>query len=559
MKLGKKEIKGLFATVSGVGTTNGDIINLWAKLIPQIGIITTKSIGLEPKQGNPEPIICQVNEKTFRNAVGLPNPGCKAFAEELKKIYPLSEGKFLLTSIFGKTTEELQIIAQTLAPYSDGLELNFSCPHAEEGYGSYIGSSKELTAKYTKAVKDVVDIPIVVKLTPNVQNIVEIAKAAEEAGADAISAINTYNPKKFLDKHTKQPILSHEIGGMSGKEIKKIGLKCVEEIAKNVSIPIIGMGGISSAFDVKDYLNAGASIVGIGSALAGMNTNTIVKYFNLLEEDIKYGSNKAQKLTLDKIIMNHSPFQIKRIEKIDKDLRIFYFDKGLNANPGQFVFTWIPGHQEKPFSIAYNDPLVLVVRKVGYHTSKLFELQEGDKVMIRGPYGNGIKFHKDAKVILVGGGTGAAPLYFLAKKLNHPKIFLGGKTKKQLILEEEFKKEGELFISTDDGSKGYKGYVTDHLRRYLHHCKNSDIYFFNCGPEKMMKAAFDIQKEHVPLTNIYCCIERVCSCGIGLCGKCDFDGKRICVDGPVIDGLELSQSKDFGNARRDKTSKKVYF
>ncbi len=556
MKLGRKEVKG-FATVSGICTTTADVIKLWAEKIPQLGIITTKSIGKEPKEGNVEPIICQVSRRSFRNAVGLSNPGCEAFAEELKEIYPLPNGKFLLTSIFGKTVEELQYVAKVLAPYSDGLELNFSCPHAEPGYGSTIGSSKEITYKFTKAVKDVVNVPVVVKLTPNVDNIGEIAKAAESAGADAISVINTCKPEEFIDPYTKKAVLTNVVGGLSGEDIKKVGVKCVKEISDVVSIPIIGLGGVVNANDVKDYLNAGASIVGIGSALAGMSTEKVVEYFKLLEEDLANGTNNAERLTLDKIIMGYEPFKVKKIKKVYKDLKIFYFDKGIDAKPGQFVFTWIPEHHEKPFSIAYNDPLVLAVRKVGSHTSKIFDLKKGSEVMVRGPYGNGIELDKDAEIYLVGGGTGAAPLYFLAKQLKKPVIFLGGKNKKQLLFEKEFKKLGKLVVATDDGSKGFHGFVTEALEDYLKKNKVGDAYFFNCGPEIMMKKAFDIEKRHTSLEKVYASVERYCACGVGMCGKCAIDGKRLCVDGPVFEGVNLEASEDFGSFKRDKTTKKV--
>ncbi|MDP2908622.1 MAG: dihydroorotate dehydrogenase electron transfer subunit [Nanoarchaeota archaeon] len=559
MRLGKKEVKGLFATVSGIGTTTADIIYLWAKRIPQLGIITTKSIGKEPKEGNVEPIICQVGKRSFRNAVGLANPGCEAFAEELKEIYPLPNGKFLLTSIFGKTAEELSCVARVLAPYSDGLELNFSCPHAEKGYGATIGSSKELTYKFTKAVKDVVSIPVVVKLTPNVDNIAEIAKAAEDAGADAISAINTCDPKEFVDSYTKKPVLTNVVGGLSGEEIRKVGLRCVKEISDAVSIPVIGLGGVVNAKDVKDYLDAGASVVGIGSALAGMSTEKVVEYFKLLEKDLSDGTNDAEKLTLDRIVMGYEPFKIKKIKKVADDLKIFYFDKDTDAKPGQFVFTWVPGHHEKPFSIAYNAPLVLAVRKFGHHTSRLFELKKGDTVMIRGPYGNGLAFKDDAEVFLVGGGTGAAPLYFLARQLKNPVIFIGGKNKGQLLFEKELKKLGRLVIATDDGSKGFHGFVTDALKGYLEKNDVKGAYFFNCGPEVMMKKAFEVEKSYTSLDKIYSSVERYCACGVGLCGKCSFDGKRLCVDGPVFDGACLANSKEFGVFKRDKSGKKVSF
>ncbi|MBM3200233.1 dihydroorotate dehydrogenase [Candidatus Woesearchaeota archaeon] len=559
MILGKKEVKSVFATVSGIGTTTADIAKLWAERIPQLGIITTKSIGKEPKEGNAEPIICQVSKRSFRNAVGLSNPGCEAFAEELRKIYPLPGGKFLLTSIFGKDAEELRYVAMKLAPYSDGLELNFSCPHAEQGYGASIGSSEELTYELTKAVKESVKMPVVVKLAPNVKDIAKIAKAAERAGADAISAINTSEPKEFLDAYTKKPILTNTIGGLSGEEIRKAGLKCVKEISQAVSIPIIGIGGVFSAKDVQEYLDAGASIIGIGSALAGMSTEKVMRYFEMLESDLENKTNNASKLVANDNIMCYQPFKIKKIETLDSDLKIFYFDKSIAAKPGQFVFTWIPGHHEKPFSIADDAPLTLVVRKVGHHTSKLFQLREGDTLMIRGPYGNSSSFKKSDRVILVGGGTGAAPLRFLAKQLKNPIIFLGCRKNKHLLFKKEFESFGKLIATSEDSNQGCYKLVTEALEDYLSKENVENVYFFNCGPESMMKAAFEIEKEYTSLDKIFCCVERYCACGVGLCGKCAIDGLRLCVDGPVFEGMRLEISQDFGNFRREKNGKRTSF
>ncbi|MEM2974458.1 MAG: tRNA-dihydrouridine synthase, partial [Candidatus Micrarchaeia archaeon] len=159
-KIGDKEISGRFTIPSGIITTTTDSILRIARDIPEIGILTTKSVGPAEKEGNREPILASVGDGTFINAVGLANPGADEFASELKCIYPLPDKKFLLTSIFGSTEQELQRVARTVAPYSDGLELNFSCPHAGSGYGLAIGSSPELTEKMTESVKEVVDIPV---------------------------------------------------------------------------------------------------------------------------------------------------------------------------------------------------------------------------------------------------------------------------------------------------------------------------------------------------------------------------------------------------------------
>lgn len=532
-----------FTIPSGIITTSTCVLERVAKDIPEIGILTTKSIGLKPRQGYKEPILTQIDEKNFSNAVGLANPGVEAFVEELKEIYPLPDGKFLLTSIFGGTAEEFAEVAKLVAPYSDGIELNVSCPHAK-GYGAAIGTSAELTAEVVKAVKEAVKIPVIVKLTPLADNIEEIVKAAVEAGADGFCAINTNTPIENIEPYTKKPILTNIKGGTSGKKDKSRGLEVIKSISKTVDkkIPIIAMGGIFSAEDIRDYSKAGASFFGIGTALAGMDTSTIKEYFNLLASDLKNNTNKAEQLTINKKIMEYKPYKIEKIEEFGEDFKVFYFDKGIKAEPGQFVFVWIPGIGEKPLSIAYNKPLTLAVRKIGCLTSELFKLKQGDEVLFRGIYGKPIKVNS-ANVYLVAGGCGAAPIYFLAKKLSEvgitPKVFLGARTEDRLLFKEEFEQISELKTITDD-----KGFVTDLLKRNLDESAKGAC-FVNCGPEIMIKKAIEIEQNFSSNEKLLSVIERYTKCGIGLCGSCSTgDGLRACIDGPVFDA-----SVDLGRKR----------
>jgi dihydroorotate dehydrogenase (NAD+) catalytic subunit len=534
VRIGDKEIKFPFTIPAGIVTTVPETIELFAREVPEIGILTTKSIGLKPSLGNVEPIYAQCSSQTFINAVGLANLGYKEFARGLEKIYPLPNGKFLLTSIFGSMAEEFVEIAKGLEHCSDGLELNLSCPHADKGYGKYIGISDKLVETITRAVKNAVDIPVFVKLTAEAKDIGKIAKAGIKGGADGISAINT-TVGMLIDPYTGSPVLSHVYGGVSGSRIKPIGLNCVKKIREAVgpTIPIIGMGGIRSARDVMKYHRAGANLYGIGTALTGMNTKHIKEYFHQLVVDLKNETNHAERMVINRMIMQFKPYKITQIKQMDNDLKVFYFDKDIEARPGQFVFTWIPGVAEKPFSIADNEPLTLVVRKVGNFTSRLFGFGIGDKIMIRGPYGYGFPMMKDA--CLVAGGTGAAPLYFLAKQLKNPTIFVAGKTSKQLVFKEEFKKLGILFVCTEDGSEGKKGLVTELLEKHL---RTGARYtcFFNCGPEPMIAKAIDIEKRYIDPERIFASIERYTKCGVGICGSCSLNGYRTCVDGPVFDG-----------------------
>jgi dihydroorotate dehydrogenase (NAD+) catalytic subunit len=227
------------------------------------GAIVTKSIGLKPREGYLNPTLVEL-EHGILNAMGLPNPGIKEFKEEIEK---LKHSKIpTIGSVFGSNTEEFVELCRKMQSYNvDALELNMSCPHAK-GYGLEIGSDPKLVKEITSNVKKSVDIPVFVKISPNLMNIVEIAEAAEKGGADGIVAINTVKAMK-IDLELKKPVLSNKIGGYSGKAIKPVGVRCVYDISKNVDIPVIGCGGITTGEDALEYIMAGASAVQIGSAI----------------------------------------------------------------------------------------------------------------------------------------------------------------------------------------------------------------------------------------------------------------------------------------------------
>lgn len=227
------------------------------------GAIVTKSIGLKPREGYSNPTVVEL-EHGVLNAMGLPNPGIKAYQEEIKILKSLDIP--LIGSIFGSNSKEFVELGRKMQDYGvDALELNMSCPHAK-GYGLELGSDAKLVRKLTSDVKKSTNLPVFVKLSSNVTDIVGIAKAAEQGNADGIVAINTVKAMK-IDIELKTPILANKIGGYSGKAIKPIGVRCVYEIAKDVSIPIIGVGGITTGEDVIEYLMAGASAVQIGTGI----------------------------------------------------------------------------------------------------------------------------------------------------------------------------------------------------------------------------------------------------------------------------------------------------
>ncbi len=228
------------------------------------GAVVTKSVGLKPRDGYPNPTIVQV-ECGLINAMGLPNPGIHNFLDEVAEAKECGVPVFI--SIYGSSPEEFAEVARVASgSVADALELNVSCPHVK-GLGAEIGCDPRMVSRVVEEVKGVVDKPVFVKLTPNVSSIVEVARAAEEAGADALTAINTVRAMA-IDIETMQPILANKVGGLSGPAIKPIALRCVYEIYKAVNIPVIGCGGITTWKDAVEFMLAGASAVQIGTAVA---------------------------------------------------------------------------------------------------------------------------------------------------------------------------------------------------------------------------------------------------------------------------------------------------
>lgn len=230
------------------------------------GAITTKSISITPREGHPQPRIIKLNFG-FINSVGLKNPGVKKAKEEIKKM--LLETKTpIIASIFADKTSDFQKLAKEIIEVKPHfLELNLSCPNVEGEFGRPFATDARISAKVVKAVKKVSrKIPVIAKLSPNVLDIKEIAKAVEEAGADAISAINSVGPGMVIDIYNKKPKLGNKKGGVSGPAIKPIAVRCVYDIYETVKIPIIGGGGITTGEDAIEIIMAGATAVGIGSA-----------------------------------------------------------------------------------------------------------------------------------------------------------------------------------------------------------------------------------------------------------------------------------------------------
>ena len=529
-----KAISGPFTIPSGIVSTQTTIIDYVFRHVPEVGVVTTKSIGLAPRAGNREPVYSQYAPGCFVNAVGLTNPGAEQAAAALAGL-TVPDDRFLLTSIFGADLDEFVQVARLLAPCSDGLELNLSCPHAK-GYGMAIGQDPELVRAITAAVKAAVDIPVIPKLTPNTPDIGRIARAAVAGGADAICAINTVGPGLFTA--WGQPVLSNGLGGMSGKGVLPLGLKCVSEIRAAVDCPIIGCGGISSADDVRAYRDAGASIFGVGSALTGFDSRQMRAYFSTLARDLAGSANRAEALVRYDVDMSFRPVTLVENSRVTDDITVLRFDRRLDIQAGEFIFLWLPGLGEKPFSALTDDPFTLAVINVGQFTAALMDLEPGTRAYVRGPYGQPVEPPEDARIMAVSGGTGLAAVYQIARDFGEAEILVGARSRDRLYFLDECRACSTVHVATDDGSEGFHGRVSELLRQRLEAMNPAErerLVFYNCGPEPMVHAAVAVQREFCRPERIFSAIDYLTKCGVGICGACAApDGRRLCVDGPFL-------------------------
>ena len=230
-----------------------------------LGTFSFKGTTKDPRFGNPTPRIAECDSGMI-NAVGLQNPGVeKVISEELPKLKKCFS-KPVMANVSGFSLEEYAYTCEKIDKEEQvgWLEVNISCPNVHGG-GMSFGTSPEAAAEVTKAVKAVTTKPVIIKLSPNVTDIVSIAKACEEAGADGISLINTLLGMR-IDLKTKKPVIANKMGGFSGAAIKPVGIRMVYQVSQAVKVPVIGMGGVSNAEDVIEYIMAGATAVEVGAA-----------------------------------------------------------------------------------------------------------------------------------------------------------------------------------------------------------------------------------------------------------------------------------------------------
>ncbi|MUV40030.1 Dihydroorotate dehydrogenase (NAD(+)) [Lentibacillus sp. JNUCC-1] len=232
--------------------------------LSKLGAVIMKSATGDRRPGNSTPRVAETSMGML-NAIGLQNPGAEAIIEN-EVPFLSSFDTEIIANIAGKTILEYETVARAFNEVDSvsALELNISCPNVKEG-GIQFGTDPLMAAKITEVVKESSNKPVYVKLSPNVTNVIEIARAVEDAGADGLSMINTLTGMQ-MNLQTRRPLLANKTGGLSGPAIKPIAIRMIYEVRQSVSIPIIGMGGIQTAEDVLEFLLAGASAVAVGTA-----------------------------------------------------------------------------------------------------------------------------------------------------------------------------------------------------------------------------------------------------------------------------------------------------
>ena len=536
----------ILSTVSGVGSTKDELIKLFDEKIPSVDIITTKSFQTVPNPGNREPIVCSPSPGDFGNSVGLRNPGMEKALPGIKALREAGLRAILNVSLSASNPEDFITLVKAFDPYADMLELNFSCPHAAAGFGASIGSDKDIAASYVEAI--VKAYPerkalLIVKLTPNVPDIAEIAKAVIEKGADGIATINTVGPKLYIEPHSGAPILNNKLGGKggaSGEWVRDEALLCVRKIREAIGdYPIIlGMGGVTRPADAKAMIEAGADSVGIGSALARVNPQRWEEYFHSMKS-----GDDVSSLLADDLPLHYTPHEIISME-MHKDVMVMTLSGNMDAKAGEFVFLWIPGKGEKPFSVAVNDPLTFLIKKRGEFTSALFELKNGDTVYTRGLSGSPMVYKKTERALLIGGGTGAAVLPLIGDMLRKDgtlmdiRVGVVENDNGKEPLEDVLSSYGKTTFVADDGKPG----------RVLDTIKPEDVAgdtsCYIVGPGKMMhKAAELLESLGVSDDSIYLSMEKNTMCGIGMCGECVCGGHLPCKEGTFFTWKTLKENK----------------
>lgn len=545
-----------FATVSGVLTTKPALIRRIDEDVPAISIITTKSYQVKPNPGYREPIIGEVEPGSYVNAVGLRNPGMQKAYRDLEALMKEKKLRALLNiSVSGNSPEEFARLVKKFSPIADMLELNFSCPHAQPGYGASIGSDAKLVAEYMRTLRPLTDRPLFPKLTPNVKNIAQIAKAAVKAGADGIVAVNTFGPEAYREPQSGELLLynpnGHQ-GGRSGEHIFKEAVEKIREIRRALGpgVPIIGMGGVSRGSHVREMRAAGANAIGVGSAFARIKREHYQNYFEALAFDSENFTDSATTYLSVKHLAKYRSYKLIKKVLLSKDMLALELEgDAMVFDAGQYAFLWIPRIGEKPFGIVSSSPLRFLIRRRKYHapdhegefTHAAFELGEGDTLYVRGPYGRRPPVNSMSHAIIVSGGTGLALVPKLAEHLAMQgrivRVLHGVVEENEAAYRDLIEPYGEYKVVVDDGKPGR---VLDELEALLDRIELSNCSVYSIGPDPLMEKALNIavDKGCAP-EYCYASLETYHMCGIGICGECECGGVLSCKEGTFFDYLHL--------------------
>lgn len=529
------------ATVSGVLTTRPGIIREVDEQLPAVEVITSKSYQIDPNPGNREPIIVEASSGNFGNAVGLRNPGMAVGIHELRELRRSHTFRALLNvSISGSTPDEFARLAEVFSELADLIELNLSCPHAAEGYGMSIGTDPDLVSEYVATVRKVTDRPLFPKLTPNVDNIGEIARAAVAAGADGICAINTVGPELYIEPHSGKPILMNprgNRGGQSGTWIAETARRKVTEVRAAVGpdVPIIGIGGVSTGEDLRLLHEAGANIVGLGSVFARLKPADWRSYTDALLADAESGEHRAEGFLNNDRLMEYHPYRVARIDSGGHGTVLLELEGKLDFKSSQFVFLWLPEIGEKPFSIAQSDPLTFFIKDRGKVSGAITSLQPGDTVYVRGAYGDAAPMTDQASAYILAGGTGIAVATKLVQELaDHgtvSTVYYATSHDYDILVPPGIKPPATLHIVPDDDKPARA------IRTWCDELDDpttaaDDWALYTIGPPDFMRRAVEAaEMRGADTADIFLSVETATHCGVGLCGECECGGRLTCQDG----------------------------
>jgi dihydroorotate dehydrogenase (NAD+) catalytic subunit len=572
------------------------------------GLVTSKSLSLEPRVGHEGPVVAEYGAGIL-NSMGLCNPGIEEGLAEVNRFVEQT-GAPILVSLFATNKEDFAELARRVNDSAATfVELNLSCPNVMDEYGIPLSSSKEMVAVIVEAVKKVSRLPVLAKLSPNAMDIPSIALAAEQSGADGLTLINTVGPGLLIDPFARKPILYPIYGGVSGPAIKPIALKIVYDCARRVKIPIVGMGGVSTGLDAVEMLMAGASLVGVGSALwqkgirvieeinqgilrfletEGFPSVDALPRISKGEKALREGKDRTCDITelprvnTSSTLLSSSPHlhtrgpflpgritePIRRVKEEGVSAKTLYVElDGYRQEspplPGQFFMLTDYQGGEKPISVSEAErtpegvlQLGFTIKVAGPFTRRFQEKGVGDLLSLRGPYGNPFSI-RAGRVLLVGGGCGTAPLHFLARTLlgagAEVTVVNGARTAGELLFSDRFASLPVRSIEVLEDRD--KKTAVDRVRELL----KQEVFDFvyAAGPEMMLYNLRPLLDK----VDYEFLMERYMKCGVGICGSCTCDptGIRLCVEGPVLPRAMVEQLTDFGVYKRDPSGKKVPF